>query len=228
MKQYAEQYNAIGWVVMPIRPNAKTPVIRSWSKITSNDQTIGKFDDDSNLGVIMGKASGVICLDIDVKHADGIATLKQLEEKYGELPQTVTSETPSGGIHYYFKYHDGIRNRKKIGEGIDVQADGSQTLEYPSSIDGDFYEWVYDPFVNEPAELPEKWLQLLSDGQSDDVALVRPFEAPEEVQEGSRNNTLAAYVGSMLGKKLKRESVLRKALKYNKEACDPPLDKEEV
>lgn len=228
MKQYAEQYNAIGWVVMPIRSNAKTPIIKSWSKITSNDQTIDKFDDDSNLGVIMGKVSGVICLDIDVKHTDGIATFKRLEEKYGKLPPTVTSETPSGGIHYYFKYHEGIRNRKKIGDGIDVQSDGSQTLEYPSSIDGDFYEWIIDPFENEPAELPDKWLALLSDEQKDDVTLIKSFEAPEEVQEGSRNNTLAAYVGSMLGKKLKRDTVLRKALKYNKEACDPPLDKEEV
>ena len=45
-----------------------------------------------------------------------------------------------------------------------------------------------------------------------------PFEAPSEVEEGGRNNTLASYVGSLLGKKLKKATVLKKALKYNEES----------
>lgn len=228
MMELVQAYDNIGWVVMPIRSNSKIPVIKSWSKITSNDETMDKFDDDSNLGVVMGKASGIICIDVDVKAADGVATLKGLEQQYGKLPETVMSETPSGGIHYYFKYHEGIRNRKKIGPGIDIQADGTQTLEYPSVIDGEYYEWVYDPFENEVSELPQTWLDFLSE-KGDGIKLAEaPFEAPTEVQEGSRNNTIAAYVGSMLGKKLKKDTVLRKAKKYNEESCDPPLDDSEV
>ena len=229
MNEWVEKYNQIGWVVMPIRPNGKQPVIRQWSKLESNDQTIDKFHDDNNLGVIMGRVSGVICIDVDVKHDNGVETLKELEKKYGQLPLTVTSETPSGGIHYYFKYHEGIRNRKKVGAGIDIQADGTQTLEEPSVIDDGTYEWVYDPFDNEVAELPEAWLKFLCEEDGDKVELAaKPFEAPEEVKEGSRNNTLASFVGSMLGKKLKKKTVLSKALKYNSEACDPPLDDDEV
>lgn len=226
--ELVQAYDNIGWVVMPIRSNSKIPVIKSWSKITSNDETMDKFNDDSNLGVVMGKASGIVCIDVDVKAADGVATLKGLEQQYGKLPETVTSETPSGGIHYYFKYHEGIRNRKKVGPGIDIQADGTQTLEYPSVIDGEYYEWVYDPFENEVSELPQTWLDFLCE-KGDGIKLAEaPFEAPTEVQEGSRNNTIAAYVGSMLGKKLKKDTVLRKAKKYNEESCDPPLDDSEV
>lgn len=228
MMELVQAYNNIGWVVMPIRSNSKIPVIKSWSKITSNDETTDKFNDDSNLGVIMGKASGIVCIDVDVKTADGVATLKGLEHQYGKLPETVMSETPSGGIHYYFKYHEGIRNRKKVGPGIDIQADGTQTLEYPSVIDGEYYEWVYDPFENEVAELPQKWLDFLCE-TGDELKLTEaPFEAPTEVQEGGRNNTIAAYVGSMLGKKLKKDTVMRKVKKYNEESCDPPLDDSEV
>lgn len=228
MMELVQAYDNIGWVVMPIRSNSKIPVIKSWSKITSNDETMDKFNDDSNLGVVMGAASGIICIDVDVKAADGVATLKGLEQQYGKLPETVMSETPSGGIHYYFKYHEGIRNRKKVGPGIDIQADGTQTLEYPSVIDGEYYEWVYDPFENEVSELPQTWLDFLCE-KGDGIKLAEaPFEAPTEVQEGSRNNTIAAYVGSMLGKKLKKKTVLNKALKYNKESCDPPLDDSEV
>lgn len=229
MKEIAKRYDDIGWVVMPIRPNAKIPVIKNWSKITSNKDTLDKFTDDSNLGVIMGKASNIVCIDVDVKKADGIKTLNDLESKLGKLPETVMSETPSGGIHYYFRYHDGIRNRKKVGEGIDIQADGTQTVEAPSSIDGVEYEWVYDPFEYEVADLPKTWLDYLCESSDDELKLsALPFEAPEEVKEGSRNNTIAAYVGSMLGKKLKKKTVLNKALKYNQEACDPPLEDVEV
>lgn len=230
MLEYAKAYDKLGWVVMPIKPNDKRPIIKNWSKIQSNDETLDKFKDTSNIGIIMGATSNIVCIDVDVKNADGIATLERLEEQLGELPQTVMSETPSGGIHYYFKYVKGIRNRKNVGEGIDIQADGTQTVEAPSQIDGTYYEWVNSPFEYEIAELPQKWKQYLCEEVDEDTLLLsnKPFEAPSEVEEGGRNNTLASYVGSLLGKKLKKTTVLKKALKYNEESCNPPLDEDEV
>lgn len=230
MLEYAKAYDKLGWVVMPIKPNDKRPIIKNWSKIQSNDETLDKFKDTSNIGIIMGATSNLVCIDVDVKNADGIATLEKLEEQLGELPQTVMSETPSGGIHYYFKYVKGIRNRKNVGEGIDIQADGTQTVEAPSQIDGTYYEWVNGPFEYEIAELPQKWKQYLCEEVDEDTLLLsnKPFEAPSEVEEGGRNNTLASYVGSLLGKKLKKATVLKKALKYNEESCNPPLDEDEV
>ena len=230
MLEYAKSYDKLGWVVMPIKPNDKRPIIKNWSKIQSNDETLDKFKDTSNIGIIMGATSNIVCIDVDVKNADGIATLERLERELGELPQTVMSETPSGGIHYYFKYVKGIRNRKNVGEGIDIQADGTQTVEAPSQIDGNFYEWVNSPFEYEVEELPQKWKQYLCEEVDEDTLLLsnKPFEAPSEVEEGGRNNTLASYVGSLLGKKLKKTTVLKKALKYNEESCNPPLDEDEV
>lgn len=230
MLEYAKAYDKLGWVVMPIKPNDKRPIIKNWSKIQSNDETLDKFKDTSNIGIIMGATSNIVCIDVDVKNADGIATLEKLERELGELPQTVMSETPSGGIHYYFKYVKGIRNRKNVGEGIDIQADGTQTVEAPSQIDGNFYEWVNSPFEYEVEELPQKWKQYLCEEVDEDTLLLsnKPFEAPSEVEEGGRNNTLASYVGSLLGKKLKKTTVLKKALKYNEESCNPPLDEDEV
>lgn len=230
MLEYAKAYDKLGWVVMPIKTNDKRPIIKNWSKIQSNDETLDKFKDTSNIGIIMGATSNLVCIDVDVKNADGVATLEKLEEQLGELPQTVMSETPSGGIHYYFKYVKGIRNRKNVGEGIDIQADGTQTVEAPSQIDGTYYEWVNSPFEYEIAELPQKWKQYLCEEVDEDTLLLsnKPFEAPSEVEEGGRNNTLASYVGSLLGKKLKKATVLKKALKYNEESCNPPLDEDEV
>lgn len=230
MLEYAKAYDKLGWVVMPIKPNDKRPIIKNWSKIQSNDETLDKFKDTSNIGIIMGATSNIVCIDVDIKNTDGVATLEKLEEQLGELPQTVMSETPSGGIHYYFKYVKGIRNRKDVGEGIDIQADGTQTVEAPSQIDGTHYEWVNSPFEYEIAELPQKWKQYLCEEVDEDTLMLsnKPFEAPSEVEEGGRNNTLASYVGSLLGKKLKKATVLKKALKYNEESCNPPLDEDEV
>lgn len=230
MLEYAKAYDKLGWVVMPIKPNDKRPIIKNWSEIQSNDETLDKFKDTSNIGIIMGATSNIVCIDVDVKNTDGVATLEKLEEQLGELPPTVMSETPSGGIHYYFKYVKGIRNRKDVGEGIDIQADGTQTVEAPSQIDGTYYEWVNSPFEYEIAELPQKWKQYLCEEVDEDTLLLsnKPFEAPSEVEEGERNNTLASYVGSLLGKKLKKATVLKKVLKYNEESCNPPLDEDEV
>ena len=214
MLECAKAYDKLGWVVMPIKPNDKRPIIKNWSKIQSNDETLDKFKDTSNIGIIMGATSNLVCIDVDVKHTDGVATLEKLEEQLGELPQTVMSETPSGGIHYYFKYVKGIRNRKNVGEGIDIQADGTQTVEAPSQIDGTYYEWVNSPFEYEIAELPQKWKQYLCEEVDEDTLMLsnKPFEAPSEVEEGGRNNTLASYVGSLLGKKLKKATVLKKGV----------------
>ena len=55
MREYAEKYNEIGWVVMPIRENSKIPIIKNWSTIASNDETLDKFKNTHNIGVIMGK-----------------------------------------------------------------------------------------------------------------------------------------------------------------------------
>ena len=32
MLEYAKAYDKLGWVVMPIKPNDKRPIIKNWSK----------------------------------------------------------------------------------------------------------------------------------------------------------------------------------------------------
>lgn len=232
--EYVDLYEKLGFVCVPVAPNGKNPIMKGWSKIESNDETRSCFKENSNLGIVMGKASDVIVIDVDIKldkGIDGTITLANLEEKLGALPQTVMSETPHGGIHYYFKYVEGIRNRKNVGEGIDIQGDGTQSLEYPSTVDGGEYNWIIDPIRNEIATLPVEWQNFLCEKTKDenDITLSSAsFDAPSEIKEGNRNNTIASYVGSLIGKNTKTDLLLKKTLKYNKEACNPPLDDGEV
>ena len=52
-------------------------------------------------------------MDLDIKidekgnHTNGITALEHLEDKNEPLPETLVSETPSGGRHYYFNRPEG-------------------------------------------------------------------------------------------------------------------------
>ena len=76
---------------------------------TTDVNTIKKWFANSNninIGIVTGKASGLVILDVDPVHG-GNESLK----KFGEMPKTPTTKTGSGGTHYYFKHPDGnIKN----------------------------------------------------------------------------------------------------------------------
>ncbi len=94
-------------------------------------------------------------VDQDVHHEDqdGIKSLEALEQKYSEKINTLTTETPSGGRHLYFKLKD--EQKKKIYQkqqgifpGIDIFPSGYTIIE------GITYKLINDAPV---AELPD-WL----------------------------------------------------------------------
>src|SRR5207248_2754294 len=68
---------------------------------------------DAGIGVRTGKKSGIIVIDVDRKDGkvDGPASLLPLYQQFGILPKTKTAGTPSNGIHYYFRYADGIGSK---------------------------------------------------------------------------------------------------------------------
>src|SRR5699024_6076322 len=79
-----------------------------------------------NIEVATGKASGFFVLDIDTTihkktGLTGFESLDELVDKYGELPTTPQQITGSGGLHYTFKYQEGIRNRGNILPSVDVR-----------------------------------------------------------------------------------------------------------
>jgi hypothetical protein len=126
---------------------------------------------DANIGIATGARSGVFVLDVDTHGEDGMATLAALEAAHGDLPQTVTSATGGGGLHYYFKLPpDGRRigDRTKFAPGLDVCA-GRLVVAAPSLHgSGNAYAWLdgLGPDDVEPAEAPA-WLRDLIAGRPD-------------------------------------------------------------
>ncbi len=175
-----------GWYVAPtnLRRNAdgkKIPSFygKSWKKYNSNDPDTVRdwFAQETHLAFsILTKHSDLVIVDIDVKEGDGLTEWFEAlgEHADGEIPETFTVRTPSGGMHVYFRNTDEtIKNSaKKHFKYIDIRGAGDKNggLAFGpgSEIIGEEgrYEITNDADV---AELPE-WL----------AEKIRPRPAPVE------------------------------------------------
>ena len=108
-----------------------------------------KFKADA-IGFPTGKKNRFFVIDADTlkgHDVDGIANLTNLINGR-EWPKTRMAKSPSGSIHYYFRYPEQGRipdSSGKIAPGVDVRGEGGMVIAPPSvTPDGGAYEWVKD------------------------------------------------------------------------------------
>lgn len=134
-----------GLVVIPLKN--KVPILKGWNLLENNyeqdqiDINNGllpknirriekmlsnmKYDINysiPNIGILTGKNSGIVVIDIDVKNG-GVEKWNSLILKYGNIPLTFIVSTPSGGYHLYFKYTDDLKNIGNINSLINIPID---------------------------------------------------------------------------------------------------------
>ena len=69
----ALEYHHLGWSVIPLRPGEKVPML-TWQKfqdcLADDDEIRGWFKrwPEANIGIVTGPVSGLVVLDIDVRH----------------------------------------------------------------------------------------------------------------------------------------------------------------
>ncbi len=186
---------------------------------------------DANIGVVTGRASGIVVLDIDLPN--GPTSLAQLQSDHDMLPATLTQRTGSGGWQLVFTRPDGgMRNRAGMEPGIDVRGDGGYIVVPPSMhACGDRYRWTNR---TPPAPLPT-WLidkihpptrRPLNTEQAAAVstpvgdrygraALAGELMGLARTPEGSRNHSLnrAAFrLGQLVGAGLLDDDLVRRRL----------------
>lgn len=229
---------ARGWSVLPVRPRAKVPLL-PWMKLQerrADEHEIRAWFErwpDANVGVVTGKVSGLLVLDVDPGHGGG-GSLAALEAEHGPLPDTVESITGGGGRHCYFAHPGGaVPNRVAVLPGLDVRGDGG-TIVMPPSMhpSGRRYRWApgRSPTELDPAPLPQ-WLAHLLRGRPQAGGhtpahwrgLLR-----DGVAQGARNDTIASLAGYLLWHGVDPFVVLQLVLCWNGARCRPPLGDEEV
>jgi len=144
----ALDYARKGWPIIPL--SEKLPCIKGghgYKDGTTDEAQIKEWwkqYPDANIGIVTGKRSGLLVLDIDIKKGKrGDESLRALEAEHGALPQTLKSQTASGGWHFVFRMPNvKMKSRNGVREGIDLLADGKYFVAPPSTIDGKAYQWV--------------------------------------------------------------------------------------
>ena len=229
----ARQYTSRGWRVIPLAPRSKTPRrgSRGYLDGATDPETLEGWweeNEDLNVAIVTGPDSGLVVLDIDLRNG-GDASLYDLENQHGQLPETVTAET-SGGWHHYFA-HPGGTLPANFGEnypGLDLKANGGYVVAPPSiHPDGSEYRWKLGPWETELAELPEAWVTLLQ--TSAKLPPTRCLDEPRPLKEGMRHTALTRLAGRLLNAGLGTPEQIRAALHVaNRERCQPPLPDAEV
>jgi len=238
MNEAIDDYMGRGWSIIPIRPGDKRPLVR-WEEFQhrrpGEAEAHGWFRTwpDAGIGVVTGAVSGLVVIDVDLRHGGDVA-LENLEREHGRVPTTVECRTGGGGRHLYFA-HPGalIRNKVGLASGVDLRGDGGYVVAPPSlHASGLRYTWVAgrEPGSNAIAPLPDWvlrqeveeparrghpiafWRRLVSDG----------------VPAGERNTTIASLAGHLLRHGLDPAVVTELLLCWNRVRCRPPLADEEV
>jgi hypothetical protein len=214
--EYAKYYLSLGFSVIPLV--GKKPAI-AWKEYQDRHPTTEELerwfsDDKHNIGIVTGKISGIVVVDLDSKQAIVFATKNH-------FPTTPAVQTGKG-LHLYFKYRENTRNFQKRDDlkDIDLRGDGGYVVAPPSIHEtGKEYTWVV-PLTKPLAELPEIILKPPK-------ANGKLAELYKGVKQGERNVSLTRLVGSWVSDGLSYEECLQNALLWN-EKNDPPLAQKEV
>jgi len=152
---------------------------RTYTKERMTPWAVASYSQEKyNVGIVTGKISGVMVLDID----------GDLPDDFPKLPKTWEAKTAKGR-HLYFKYEDGMKNRAKInGHNIDFRADGGYVVAPPSiHHTGVCYEWVNAPLDTDLADMPKALKEYME--KKEDVQVV---PRQEYRPQGSYNNYIDA------------------------------------
>jgi len=209
---YAER----GWHVFPVEPESKVPwTAHGFLDATNNPNWVEQIwttYPSANIGIRTGSESGLVVIDIDIKgKVNGNLSASELS-----LPDTLVSQTPTGGFHYYY-VHPGKPVPCRVGyrPGIDIRGDGGYVLGVGSTLNGIPYTWATST----------KLAQLSISPEQD-----RPQEIRLErlIPEGQRNAELIRLAGMLINAGCSQEEIYSVLVIRNRCRCHPPLPDREI
>lgn len=132
---------------------------------------------DSNVGIATG--GGFFVLDVDTGPGKvGPESLESLIAQHGDLPETYTVSTGSGGLHFYFSCPGKVPNSaSKVGKDLDIRGDGGYVLAPPSN----HLKGVYSVLLEVPPAPAPEWLLSLATQRK--VKGISVPTGPEEITD---------------------------------------------
>jgi hypothetical protein len=241
MLEAALKYALKGWAVFPIHTtiglfcscgtvgcgkSGKHPRIDKWNeKATVDPETIRAWWTkwkDANIGIITGRKSGVVVLDVDPRNG-GNETLEQLMADIGVLPPSLRVRTGGDGQHLIFRNpkHPIEQGSSKLGSGIDVKGDGGYIIAPPSlHRSGNRYEWIDNPDDTPLAELPDAVVERI--GRVITPQNVTTSSTEALIPKGERDNRLFQFALKFYHQGYSEDVVLAMLSGINERLCEQP------
>ena len=247
MLNAALKYASFGWYVFPLEGKEPMPTTSGFYSATRDPELIQFWwgnHPDRNIGIATGsKFSHLVVIDLDVKEGkDGTESLREWEKEHGELPETVTAISGSGGVHLYYYSDLPFTSKRDIMDGVDIRADGGYIVAPPSihPDTGRPYVWEGEtdldtafkcatvteamfPLLNLPGRAAQK-----ESGSGIREGIAEKFELPGTIRKGGRVDTLFRYTSSLMAKMSDRGEIEELVRQANQERCDPPLSDTEL
>jgi len=212
--------NILGWSLVPIVPETKTPAI-AWKEFQERRPTMEEVTEwikkGWHLAVVTGDISGVLIVDDDrVKHG--------LQEWGFRSP--VTASTQSGGKHYYFTYNRELHSHSNSQIRVDLKAWHSYCLLPPFNN----RKWVSPPSVANMRKLEplsDDIVRLINSDCREQNGERKKIEMSDflTVPDGGRTDALHKIACSIFAKYSREEGV--QILLGINQTYNPPVTKEE-
>ncbi len=223
---------------------------------TTSEHIVARWwdqDDTACIGIATG--NGLLVIEVDPQRG---GSLEQLQELYA-LPETALVRTGGGQWHLYYTYTPTLTLRntvERLGDGIDVYADGGYVIAPPSRHpSGKRSAWLNSLA---PTPLPAVLLPTLLNSRPSNMgrALQMPIDEPAELLQamqemadkppslleratlrtpaellvtGERRIAALTHLAAALHEQGASDDVLKITLTaFNRIQCCPPLPKEEV
>lgn len=244
MLEAALKYASFGWYVFPCIGKDPLPTTHGFHSATRDQKLINFWwgnHPERNIGIATGTDySGLVVIDIDDKNGKcGSASLRDWEREHGDLPDTVTAISGSGGTHYYFYTDKPFRSKTDIMEGVDIRANGGYIIAPPSIHPGTGRPYMWEGQTDDDnafmcANVVDSMLPLLNlPGRSQSPvstsdSIPDKFELPDQIDKGARVDTLFRYTCSLMQKIDDRAEIEAIVRQTNDERCNPPLSDDEL
>lgn len=231
LREYAAAYVALGWSVIPIKPQDKRPLI-AWEPNQTERATMADVDGwlskwpSMNLAVATGAISGIIVLDLD-----GEIGLRSLRESGRAAPKTLLQKTPHGWHCIYQANGHVIRNAAGVLPKVDIRGDGGYIVVPPSTLADGAYRWHYRLA---PVPVPD-WLESPPETPEVPTAVEAHQAAPRWIREtlergvgkGERNATATRLAGYFQSRGI-GDDVILTLLRPFAARCQPAIAEAEL
>lgn len=223
MENYALHYAAQGLRVFPVKKGTKGAgggqLLRSWKNEATTDPAViaGWWGMWPDADICIATGNGLVVIDLDIKgKEDGMASMLNWIAENGTMPPTAVARTGSGGQHHYYLVDGTYPNSRGLLPGIDIRSDGGYVVAPPSAG----YTWLSDLPIARADQGVYNFLEKKERAKF--------FILPDEIMEGSRNDTLFRHAASLQAKGFSDEEIIREVGQVNMEKCVPPLNNKDV